>query len=74
MNRALRFSDLFAGLGGFHAAATRLGCKCVFASETNPKLRELYKQNFGLTPEGDIRQINPRSIPAHDLLCAGFPC
>jgi DNA (cytosine-5)-methyltransferase 1 len=74
MNRALRFSDLFSGLGGFHVAASRLGCHCVFASEIDPKLRELYKQNFGMTPAGDIRQIDPHQIPAHDLLCAGFPC
>ncbi len=74
MNRALRFADVFAGLGGFHLAATRLGCKCVFAAEINPKLRELYKQNFGLLPEGDIREVDPRHIPSHDLLCAGFPC
>lgn len=74
MQKAIRFTDLFAGLGGFHAAAARLGCHCVFASEINPKLRELYKQNFGLMPEGDIRQIDPGQIPAHDLLCAGFPC
>ena len=74
MKRSIRFVDLFAGLGGFHLAATRLGCKCVFASEINPKLRELYKQNFGLFPEGDIRKVDPRRIPPHDLLCAGFPC
>ncbi len=46
----------------------------MFASEINPKLRELYKQNFGLAPEGDIRQIDPCRIPSHDVLCAGFPC
>jgi DNA (cytosine-5)-methyltransferase 1 len=74
MGPMLRFADLFAGLGGFHLAATRLGCKCVFASEINPKLRELYKRNFGLFPEGDIREVDPYRIPAHDLLCAGFPC
>ncbi len=70
----LRFADFFAGLGGFHQAAARLGCECVFASEINPKLRDLYKQNFGLVPEGDIRQIDPHRVPRHDLLCAGFPC
>src|SRR5713101_7404158 len=74
MNRALRFADLFAGLGGFHVAAAHLGCECVFASEMNPALRELYMQNFGVAPEGDIRQVDPRQIPPHDLLCAGFPC
>jgi DNA (cytosine-5)-methyltransferase 1 len=74
MKRVIRFADLFAGLGGFHQAATRLGCECVFASEINPTLRELYKQNFDVSPEGDIRKVDPTQIPAHSLLCAGFPC
>jgi len=74
MKRAIQFIDLFAGLGGFHQAASRLGCECVFASEINPKLRELYKLNFGIAPEGDIRQVDPGLVPLHNLLCAGFPC
>jgi DNA-cytosine methyltransferase len=24
--------------------------------------------------EGDIRAVEPESIPSHDLICAGFPC
>lgn len=74
MTLRIKFADLFAGLGGFHCAAARLGCKCVFASEINPELRALYRLNFGLAPEGDIRQVDLHKIPPHDLLCAGFPC
>lgn len=74
MNEGMRFIDLFAGLGGFHLALKDLGHECVFASELDDQLRKVYQQNFGLKPEGDIRQINPTRIPAHDILCAGFPC
>ena len=44
-------------------AASRIGCKCVFACEIKPELRELYEQNFGVIPEGDVRFIDPRKIP-----------
>jgi DNA (cytosine-5)-methyltransferase 1 len=70
----MRFVDLFAGLGGFHLAASALGGRCVFACEMDEQLRETYESNFGILPAGDIREIDPRKIPRHDLLCAGFPC
>lgn len=70
----MRFVDLFAGLGGFHLAAKDLGGQCVFACEIDEKLRANYEANFGIQPAGDIKQINPKEIPKHDLLCAGFPC
>ena len=72
----LTFIDLFAGLGGFHLALERLGCRCVFASEIKDDLRVLYKKNFPETPriEGDITKVDLSSIPQHDILCAGFPC
>lgn len=70
----MRFIDLFAGLGGFHLALSKLGHTCVFASEIDTDLAELYKNNFGITPAGDIRKVSLRDIPAHDILCAGFPC
>lgn len=70
----MRFIDLFAGLGGFHLALNKLGHKCVFASELDTSLRELYKRNFGIEPAGDIRSVKPTDIPEHDILCAGFPC
>ncbi|MCW5909536.1 MAG: DNA (cytosine-5-)-methyltransferase [Cyclobacteriaceae bacterium] len=73
----MKFIDLFAGLGGFHKALHELGHDCVFASELDPTLREVYKTNWGIEPKGDIRKIVAKdidSIPKHDILCAGFPC
>ena len=71
----VKFIDLYAGLGGFHQALEKLGHECVWASEYNLNLRELYKKNFPKTPiEGDIFQVNLTDIPSHDLICGGFPC
>ena len=70
----MKFVDLFAGLGGFHIALHRLGHECVFACEIEEDLQATYKNNFGLQPAGDIRHIDVDSIPAHNILCAGFPC
>ena len=70
----MKFIDLFAGLGGFHLALSRLGHHCVFASELDSRLQGLYEQNFGMLPQGDIRGIDINSIPQHHILCAGFPC
>ncbi len=71
---SVKFIDLFAGIGGFHVALKRLGHECVFASEIDEKLRVLYRENFGITPAGDITKVDISSIPRHDILCAGFPC
>lgn len=70
----MKFIDMFAGLGGFHIALKRLGHQCVFASEIDPTLRDLYEENFGTKPEGDIQYVDISKIPTHDILCAGFPC
>ena len=72
--RQLRFIDLFAGLGGFHLALRNLGHRCVFASEIDETLHATYRENFGMTLSGDIRDVAVESIPSHDILCAGFPC
>lgn len=72
----LRFIDLFAGLGGFHIALKRLGHECVFVSEIDDDLREVYRRNFPETrfhTYGDISR-HKAMVPAHDILCAGFPC
>lgn len=68
------FIDLFAGLGGFRLALESLGAKCVYSNEWDKFAQEVYKQNFGDIPEGDITKVDENTIPNHDILCAGFPC
>jgi len=83
--RTLRFVDLFAGLGGFHVGMSQLGHECVFVSEIDPLLRELYAENHQVDDaivKGDIRShVNvdttgrvSTTVPDHDVLFAGFPC
>lgn len=74
--RQFRFLDLFAGIGGFHFALKALGGKCVLAVETDEACQEVYKRTFPGTPlVGDVRQlVKEGRVPAHDVLCAGFPC
>lgn len=74
INMQRTFIDLFAGLGGFHLALQSLGCTCVFASEIQSDLQELYTTNFGMNCAGDINSIDITKIPKHDILCGGFPC
>ncbi|MGC2485734.1 MAG: DNA cytosine methyltransferase [Acidimicrobiales bacterium] len=71
------FIDLFAGIGGFHAALTAMGGKCVYAVEIDPAAAMVYERNWGLNPVGDITidaSDDSMNVPEHDVLCAGFPC
>lgn len=74
MKTGLTFIDLFAGIGGTRIAFTNAGGRCVFSSEWDRFSQITYRENFGETPEGDIRQIPSEKIPDHDILVAGFPC
>ena len=68
------FIDLFAGLGVFRLALESLGAKCVYSSEWDKPVRKVYSDNFDEIPDGDITQVDEKSVPDHDILCAGFPC
>ena len=71
---SLRFIDLFCGIGGFRIAFQRVGGKCVFSSDWDKFSQQTYEANFGERPHGDIHSVAVADIPAHDILCAGFPC
>ncbi len=74
MNKHYKFIDLFAGLGGFRIAFENQNCTCVFSSEIDKQVANVYAENFKDLPSGDITKINTTDIPDHDILCAGFPC
>ena len=74
MKKDFKFIDLFAGIGGFHQAMEQLGGKCVFASEIDKYAIETYYENYGINSDCNIRDIDEKDIPKHDVLCAGFPC
>jgi DNA (cytosine-5)-methyltransferase 1 len=70
----LKFIDLFCGIGGFHQALSNMNATCVFACDIDENCRKSYETNYSITPAGDITKIDINTIPAFDILCAGFPC
>ncbi len=72
--KAFTFIDLFAGIGGMRIAFESNGGECVFSSEWDKYCQKTYYENFGEIPVGDIRQVDEKEIPDHDILVAGFPC
>jgi DNA (cytosine-5)-methyltransferase 1 len=78
-HKEIKYIDLFCGLGAFHYAFNSLQTedikyKCVFACDIDDNVRKIYKENYGITPEGDINNIKIENIPDFDILCGGFPC
>lgn len=71
----IKYIDLFCGLGAFHEAFnTHPNFQCVFASDIDEGIQQLYKANYTISVHGDIRTIDATKLPAFDVLCAGFPC
>jgi len=70
------FTDLFAGIGGTRLGFESAGGRCVFTSEWDKYACQTYRANHADHHEiaGDIRKVEPASIPDHDILVAGFPC
>ena len=76
---SLRFVDLFCGIGGFHQAAVSAfpDAQCVLACDIDQECQDVYEDNFGVRPFGDIKVLTEGErveVPNHDILFAGFPC
>ena len=77
-----RFVDLFAGVGGLRLPFESIGGRCIFTAEWDRFSRETYSANFPEPADSDhvfaedVRPYAdaPETIPAHDVLLAGFPC
>jgi len=73
----LRFIDLFGGIGGFRLGLEKANqrFRCVWYCDNNKYAVQVYNKKFkeNYMPT-DIREVETRSIPDFDLLCAGFPC
>ncbi len=80
MDNAVKFIDLFCGVGGFRYAAqlacreSKLSAEFTLSSDIDTQCQDSYAQNFGHRPLGDITKIEANQVPDHDILLAGFPC
>lgn len=68
------FSDIFAGIGGFHYALSSLRGKCLYACEKDKHAQKAYEDNHHLKPLEDVSTLDIESLPYVDLVCMGFPC
>ena len=73
----MNFIDLFAGTGAFTLALESSDkFRCVFSNDMmkcSKNIYDLNHTNHTLTLQ-DLNTIDVSHIPAHDILCGGFPC
>ena len=75
---AIRFFDMFAGIGGFRSGFEAVGgFECIGHCEIDKYANQAYNAIY--QPKGEIffedaRKIDPKDLPDIDLICAGFPC
>ena len=75
---AIRFFDMFAGIGGFLSGLEVIGgFECVGYCEIDKYAKQAYEAMYDTGGElyfDDARKIVPEQLPDFDLLVGGFPC
>lgn len=74
----IKFAEGFSGIDGFRLGLERAGdFECVWSCDNDKYANKIHRKNYGVDPihrADDIRNIDPSSIPDHDIFTAGFPC
>ena len=71
------FFDFCSGIGGGRLGLEMAGLKSVGYSDTSKLSVQTYNYLFNTESEknyGNLKRIDPESLPSFDVLIAGFPC
>ena len=80
----MKYVDLFCGIGGFHQGMERVfpDSECIFASDFDYSVSEVYKNTYGIDCYNDITLDDTHKLleqkvmengGSFDVLFAGFP-
>lgn len=75
---AIKFFDMFAGIGGFRSGLEAIGgFECIGYCEIDKYAKQVYEAMYDTGGElyfEDARKIIPEQLPYIDLITGGFPC
>lgn len=75
---AIKFFDMFAGIGGFRSGLEAIGgFECIGYCEIDKYAKQVYEAMYDTGGElyfEDARKIIPEQLPHIDLITGGFPC